>query len=233
MTDQAMVTRRLAQAMAEEAKDKPLTWRACQAVRKMLCADGASITIENSTLSRVTLCATDSRAASLENLQDVLGEGPCRDAYDSGRPEETPVSGATARWAQFGPAAEKIIGPGGVLWSIPMQSDGDVIGTISLYRLVPGALTMPIEAASVLGDAVAVQLLQDPLAFAPFTEPAGETGWFSRAMVHQAAGMLMGQLGTSMGDAMALLRSYAFAADMQLIEVARNVLDRKLNFSGD
>jgi ANTAR domain/GAF domain len=233
MTDQAMLSRWLAHAMAEEAEDKPLTWRAGHAVREILGADGASITIENPTLSRVTLCATDSRAASLENLQDVLGEGPCRDAYDSGRPVETPVSGAAARWPQFAAAAEKIIGPDGVLWSIPMQSAGEVIGTISLYRLVPGPLAMPIEAASVLAEAVAAQLLQDPLAFAPFTDPAADSGWSSRALVHQAAGMLMGQLRTSMGDAMALLRSYAFATDMYLTDVARDVLDRKLNLSGD
>jgi hypothetical protein len=39
-------------------------------------------------------------------------------------------------------------------------------------------------------------------------------------------------LETSIGDALAILRSYAFATDTQLTDVARNVLDRKLDLSG-
>jgi hypothetical protein len=198
----------------------------------MLGADGASITIENSVVSRVTVCATDRRAELLENLQDVLGEGPCRDAFDSGRIHQSPLRRAASRWPQFIPAAEKIIGPDGVLWSIPMRADGEVIGTISLYRLVPGRLAVSRAAARVLADAVAATLLQDPLAYTLFTGPDQEGGWFSRGLVQQAAGMLAGQLEIGIGDALAILRSYAFVTDIQLTDVARHVLDRKLDLSG-
>ena len=114
-----------------------------------------------------------------------------------------------------------------------MRAGSEVIGTISLYRLTPGPLAVSPGAAQVLADAVAAMLLQDPLAYKVFTGPGQEGGWFSRALVQQAAGMLMGQLEVSISDAMAILRSYAFAADIQLTDVARNVLDRELDLSGD
>ena len=73
--------------------------------------DGASITMDNSAPNRVILCATDMRSDMLENLQDVLGEGPCRDAFDFGEPMQTGLDrDAASRWPQFIPAAEKIVG---------------------------------------------------------------------------------------------------------------------------
>jgi hypothetical protein len=79
------------------------------------------MTIENSSMARLTVCATDETAGWLENLQDVLQEGPCRAAFDSG--QTLLDREAAARWPQFIPAAEKAVGPDGVLWLVPMHSD--------------------------------------------------------------------------------------------------------------
>jgi hypothetical protein len=43
--------------------------------------------------------------------------------------------------------------------------------------------------------------------------------------------MVASQLGISAGDALAVLRSYAFASDAQLREVARDVVERRLDLS--
>jgi hypothetical protein len=123
----------LAQAVTDLGDSRPLTWRACHAINSLLGADGASITVDNSSVARVTLCATDETAGLLESLQDVLQEGPCWDAFDSGCPNQTLLDRhAASRWPRFIPAAEKIIGPDGVLWSLPMRSGGVRIGAISL-----------------------------------------------------------------------------------------------------
>lgn len=50
------------------------------------------------------------------------------------------------------------------------------------------------------------------------------------AEIHQASGMLMVQLGLSIEAALARLRAYAFAYDRPLIEVARDVVARRLEF---
>jgi GAF domain/ANTAR domain len=230
----ASLLSRLALAVASEPDSSPLTLRVCQATRDLLGAEGASITLENSTPNRVTLCATDRPAGLLENLQDVLGEGPCRDAFDLGRPVETALDkAASGRWPQFIPAAEVVIGRDGVLWSIPMHAGGEVIGAVSLYRRRPGPLIEPIDAAQFLADAAAGALIRDPLAFADYATSADLVGWSSRAQIHQASGLLAGKLHISVDDAFALLRSHAFTAGLELAQVAAAVVERRLDLSGE
>ena len=99
-----------------------------------------------------------------------------------------------------------------------------------MYRLTPGPLAVPAGDAQVLADAVADTLVSDPLAFAAFSRP-GEEGWSARSLVQQAAGIVAGQLQISIGDALAILRSHAFATETQLRDVARDVVDRTLDLS--
>jgi hypothetical protein len=205
------------------------TERICAATRDMVGADGASVTIDNTVQHRVTLCATDERSSELDNLQDVLGEGPCRDAFSSQLPVSTGVDRwAVSRWPAFIPAAERVIGPKGVLWSLPMHADSEVIGTLNLYRLSGAALAEPVDAAQILADAVAAMLLTDPAAGSQY---ALADRWAARAVVHQAAGILMAQLSLGPNDAMAVLRARAFTAAAQLAQVAQNVVDGGLDLS--
>lgn len=93
MTDKSRLLARLATIVADEATRRPLTVRLCEACLTMLGGDGASITVEASRTDRVTLCATDDAAAALEDLQEVLGEGPGKDAYRSGVAVQAPFGG--------------------------------------------------------------------------------------------------------------------------------------------
>jgi ANTAR domain-containing protein len=231
MTDPESLVHQLGRVVRDLGEDHPLTWRVCHAVTDILGADGASITIENSSVARVTLCTTGETAELLENLQDVLEEGPCRDAFATGRPSESRLDGeAVARWPEFIPAAEKIIGPDGALWSFPMRSAGAVIGTVSLHQRQSEPLAVSVSGAQILIDAVADLLVQDPLALAPLSAATGE-GWSSRALVQQATGVLAAQLHISIGDALTVLRSYAFTTGSQLRDVAHNVLNQTLDLS--
>jgi hypothetical protein len=230
VTDRATLLSRLAQAVAREPGEHPLTWRVCHAAREVMGVDGASITMDNSAPNRVILCATDMRSDMLENLQDVLGEGPGRDAFDLGQPMQTGLDrNAASRWPQFVPAAEEIVGADAVLWAFPMHSAGDVIGTMNLHRLSQSPLVESIDAVQFLADTLAATLLREPSALA---EMADASAWSSRAVVHQATGMLVAQLGVSIDDALAVLRSYAFANSAHLTDIARAVVERKLNLTG-
>jgi len=185
--------------------------------------------MENSTPNRVMLCATDRRSDHLEDLQDVLGEGPYLDAFDLNQPVLTGLDDVAAqRWPEFVPAAADVIGPAGELWSLPMRFGGQPIGAVGLYRLSPGRLAEPSDAAQSLADAAAAILLTDPLAFA---ESANAGSWSSRAVVHQATGMLIAQLAIDPEAALAILRSHAFACGADLQQVARAVVDRKLDLA--
>ena len=56
-------------------------------------------------MNQMTLSAAGRRTRLLENLQDVLGEGPCREALDAGRPREAPLRQAASWWPRFVPHA--------------------------------------------------------------------------------------------------------------------------------
>ena len=54
-----------------------------------------------------------------------------------------------------------------------------------------------------------------------------------RAEIHQATGMVLVQLGVSAIDALARLRAYAFVHQRLLIDVAHDVVARRLVFAPD
>lgn len=110
---------------------------------------------------------------------------------------------------------------------------GGIIGAVSLYRRLPGPLVEPLDSAQFLADAAAAALIRDPLAFAAYTTSADPGGWSSRAQVHQATGMPAGKLHISIDDAFALLRSHAFAAGLELADVAAAVVEHRLDLSSE
>lgn len=229
MADRASLFMRLVSTVMDGPADRPLAWRVCAGVRELMDADGVSMTLDNPSAHRVTLCASDERSGELENLQDVLGEGPCRDAFSSQLPVSTGVDReAAGRWPNFIPAAERIVGPDGILWSVPMHSDGEVIGTLSFHRLSGTVPAETMDAAQILADGAAMLLLNDPAAK---SQDPGAAGWAARAVVHRAVGKLMVQLGLGPDDALAVLRSRAFTADAQLAQIAQNVLDGTLDLT--
>ena len=52
-----------------------------------------------------------------------------------------------------------------------------------------------------------------------------------RAEIHQATGIVLAQLGVSAPQALARLRGYAFVEQRLLIDVARDVVARRLQFT--
>src|SRR3954453_9725990 len=106
MRDQASVLAELARTVATQQRHSSLPERLCHAAVSILGASGASLTIAYTAAHRVTLCSTDDYASRLEDLQDVLGQGPGPTAYDSGRqvrlsvgPEGT--GSPDVRWPEF------------------------------------------------------------------------------------------------------------------------------------
>src|ERR1700712_6011646 len=112
VADKATLLRQLAGLLATGPPGVSLAARLAQACVTLLEVDGASITLEAAPPNRVTLAATDQIAAELEQLQDVLGQGPCWDAYLSGAAQTTDLTPEHDRlWPQFGPAAREAVGP--------------------------------------------------------------------------------------------------------------------------
>ena len=67
---------------------------------------GAGISLMTLAGNSGVLYASDDTAAQIEELQFVLGEGPCRDAFEHGGPVfvadlEDPQEGVADRWPTF------------------------------------------------------------------------------------------------------------------------------------
>ncbi|HEY4569735.1 MAG TPA: GAF and ANTAR domain-containing protein [Kribbella sp.] len=195
--------------------------------REVLGADGASITVDSSTANRVTLAATDPMAARLEDLQDVLGEGPCREAYDVSQPVATRVDDdVDPRWPEFSRSALAAVGPL-TIRCFPIHPAGRPVGVLSSYVSDGRTLDENQSIAQFLADALGVALLREP--------PTGDRPdfldpWSAQSIVHLATGMVADQLEVTTDDALALLRARAYATDRPLTTVADYVVARRLHF---
>lgn len=223
---------RHARVLAAESSASGVARRACESLQELLGADGGSVTVDPPAPYRATLHVTDERADLLENLHDVLGEGPGLDAFDSGRQVRTAVDrSAVRRWPHFLPAAAKIIGWDGMLWSIPMRAAGQTIGVVTLYRVFPEPAGERAGHVQLLSDLAASWLTRDPSAYRTVTDAASDDCWSSRAVVHQATGMLISQLRVGAQEALSRLRAYACMTGRRLTDVAADVVERRLDFS--
>jgi hypothetical protein len=228
MTDRAAILARLARLAAANARERHLAERLCEASRLILNVDAAAITVRNDSSSRITLATTNEVAARLEDLQDVLGEGPCRDAFETGTTVRAALDGeADQRWPEFARAARAATGPVRI-HCFAMRPGEQVFGTLSLYLEKTPRIAESDETAQFIADAIGAALLRDPTA----GEGINDAGaWSSRAGIHQATGMVIAQLRVSPDDALAILRAHAYAHDTTLAEIAEQVVDRRLDFS--
>lgn len=228
MSDKAIVLARLATVVASNPVQGSLAARLCVACRTLLEVDGAAITIDNLSPHRMTMCSTDDLSGRLEDLQEVLGEGPSQDAYRTGQPVTSILDDEDEdRWPQFTIAARDLLGRQVALFCLPMRPGADVLGVLTLYKRPQGELGEDLETALFLSDAVAVALLREPTMDG---ELGGVGPWKDRSVIHQATGMVIAQLGLAPDDAMALLKAHAFAQSATLLETATAVVERRLDF---
>jgi ANTAR domain/GAF domain len=227
LRDKSAVLAQWAQMIAGSASVQPLPLRLCLACVRLADADGGAITLAYTRTERVTLCVTDETAARLEDLQDVLGQGPGPDAYRTGQTVTASLGeSAAGRWPMFTQAAQAAVGQA-ALYSFPIRPDGEVLGVLTLYQAAPRPLRYELAELQFLAGALGVALLRDPGS----RTDAGIGPWSSRAQVHQATGMVVAQLGIGPDDALALLRAHAYAHTTSLEVIAGQVLSRHLDFT--
>jgi hypothetical protein len=228
LVDRTALLARLARKIAEDGPELSLVTRLCRAFLALVGGDGAAITLSYTEPSRVTLCATDDVAARLEDLQEVLGEGPGPAAYKAETAMATDLRVDHDRWPLFTEAAREVAGARTV-YAVPMRPGQRTIGVVTVHQndgdLPDG------DRAQFLADAIGAALMKEP---PPPVESELEPGpWSTRAQIHQATGMVLMQLRISPSDAMALMRAHAFSHNTTLADVAEQITSRRLRFSDD
>lgn len=221
-------------AEAETGDAASLVDRICSAAVALLSLSGAGLSLMVDGQLRGTAGVSDPGIAAVQELQLMLGEGPCVDAWESSAPVMEPnlADPAPVRWPAFGPAGVTA----GILavFALPLHVGAIRVGVLVLYRDRTGALTADELADGLVLADVAVHTVLGLQAGAPADglhellakEPPH---W---AEVHQATGMVSAQLDVSLDEAFVRLRGHAFAQGLELRVVARAVVEHRLRLEG-
>ena len=185
--------------------------------------------------ARSTVHATDEVSDRLEDLQDMLGEGPSVDSLESGRSVLVADLAATdGRWPGFTPAAA---GEGvRAVFVFPLRMGVAYIGTLALYRREAGLLDDDqFRDAWVLAEAATVLLMLSSSGDASLAASdwvLGDRSLF-RPDVHQAVGITMVQLDVGPREAFARICAHAFATSTPIGEVAVQIVARRFRLEPD
>jgi hypothetical protein len=225
--------------VAEQSRGEALSVaHVCAAAVAGVGIDGAGVTVMAGPTARETVHATDAVAGELEELQLTLGQGPCVDTYTDGGPVlagDLRARNYLTRWPAFTPAALR--SGARAVFALPLQVGAIRLGALDLYRTRPGGLSPhEVDDVRVYAETVCVVLLNET---AQARSDTAGPAWHHddptahHAVVHQATGMILVQLGVSADVAFLRLRAYAYAHDRRLGEVARDVVERRLRFEPD
>jgi hypothetical protein len=186
--------------------------------------DGCGVSIRDLGANSVTVHSTDPTAAAIEDLQLTLGEGPCVEVARSGTAVMVPdldelrenIPGDA--WPIFRSEMSRL-GVGAV-FAFPMRLGSVAFGAVDLYRTTPGTLSSAqLESTLSTVDSIGRHLLSadedDPQEDSPLS-----------FVTHQAAGIVMVQLDSSIEEALVRLRASAYAAGRPVADLAADVVRR-------
>jgi hypothetical protein len=246
MVEVGAATRALLAGGVVGADDRSLAERICRACIAGLDVDGAAISVLTASVARETLWASDPIAELLEDLQFGLNEGACMQAAQTGSPVLVPDLGEgteVARWPMFA-AAVLEQSPVRALFALPLQWGVTNLGVLDLYRATPGGLSQAqwrdALSAADIGAMMMLRVRTEPdgaIDMAIDSHDGVDGAWLDasfglrRAEIHQATGMVLVQLGVSATDALTRMRGYAFSHQRLLLEVAQDVVNRRLVFT--
>jgi hypothetical protein len=208
----------------------------CAAVVPGVQVTGAWLSAARDAEAGHLMQVTDKVSGQLAELQLTLGEGPLLDASASGGPvlaSDLADAESGARWPAFAPAACRA--GASAVFVFPLVVGVIRAGVLGLYRDRCGPLSdFQLGDALTFADTATVLLL-DAQGSGPEAGPGGQhTGLaYHRAEIDQATGMLTEQLGVNITNAFVRLRAYAYVNDLQLADVARDIVARRLRLFPD
>lgn len=213
--------------------------RMCARFLAELPVSGVAVSVFGGTVPETAVCASDSLAARLDELQFDLGEGPRWVAARTRVPVLEPRVREVEHplWPVFHAALMNTTVA--ALYVIPLTLGALDVGIVELYSTTPAALDRSDRAkAVVLADQIAWNLLDRLLRMqetdaSSSMQPGTTASPLSRREIHQATGMVLVQMNVTPTEALLLLRGHAFAHGKSVRATAGDVVARRLLFSPD
>jgi GAF domain-containing protein len=178
---------------------------------------------------RLRLVAASSERARLLELIELQGaEGPCLDAFRTGRQVSyVDTCTGSAPWPPF--ASHARAEGFSSMHALPMRLRRQVIGALNLFARAPVQLPAEdVRVAQAFADIATIGILQERLVKEREVLAAQlQTALDSRVVIEQAKGILAERLGLDMDTAFSTLRDAARRANRRLSEVARDVIESR------
>lgn len=199
-------------------------YRLTDQVVEVLGIDGAGVSIAGDD-GLEFLTATDERIVRIEEHQIGIGQGPCQDAFRTGRPTTSDDLESERRWPDFTPFAIEVGCRS--LGGVPMPAGERTIGAIDLYSFEPRRWSEEeLDAAQLLADMAAgyvlnARELDETRKLSTQLQHALDT----RIVIEQAKGIIVARNGLDMAQAFARLRDHARSNRRPVHDVARDVVD--------
>lgn len=199
----------------------------CVAAGAVLGVDSAALTLYSTTGVQELLAVSDEWARTVVALRYSVGEGPGDEAHARGAPVLVPDVGVDqVRWPGFAQAASS---EGlGAVFAFPLVVGGIRLGMLELFRRRAGYLAGSAVADATVLASLAIDAVLGDAEIARKADRQWPSSSLSSEDVHVAIGMLSVQLRLSLGDAFARLRAHAYAAQRPILDVARDVLRRRI-----
>ena len=176
--------------------------------------------------------SSDDRIQMLELFELQHDEGPGLDCFRTGLPVRCDdLDAVTDRWERFLPEA-RAAGYASV-YAVPMRLRQQVIGSLNLLGARPNVVDEPgLVEAQALADVATIGILQHRAASEQrVLAEQLQYALQSRILVEQAKGILAEHARIDMESAFGTLRAYARSSNQRLVDVAGDLVERRLTAS--
>lgn len=198
---------------------------------QLLATDAAGIVLAD-TRQRLRVMASSSEDAELmELLQLQTDQGPCLDCYRNAAPVSVAdLSQERAQWPLFVDAVTRR-GPFRAVHALPLRLRGQAIGALNLFSTHPGPLPdTELALGQALADVATIGILHEQaIRRAETLSEQLQTALNSRLVIEQAKGLLRQHSALTLDSAFDRLRRYARSHNLRLSQVARDVIDGRLD----
>ena len=183
----------------------------------------AGIMIDDQRGNLKVLASSSEETHLLELLELQSNEGPCLEAFVSGRMVHAQLDDSHERWPSF--ASEALAQGVLIAYALPMQLRGRTIGALNLFcDDRAGMAASDVQVAHVLSAMTTLGIVNHrTLQQHEVLSEQLQTALTSRIVIEQAKGVVAERTGADMAEAFEILRRMARSSRRSLSDVAEDV----------